>query len=330
MKKLKPAFVQYRYLIQSFFALTSIYLGIRFINYYLYLETSGLSGSPHRPPGIEAFTPLSALVGLRFWVGTGVFDYVHPAGLTILLAAVLISFLFRKSFCSWICPFGFLEELLVRLAVRVLPKKLKMPRWLDIILRSLKYVLLGFFIGGVFWGMSAEAASSFLNLPYNKVVDIEMLKFFLNISVTGAAVFAFLIIMSILFDHFWCRYLCPYGALLGLVGWFSPCKIERREELCVSCQACDKSCPGHLQVSKTRSVFSPECSGCLECIESCPVPGALEYNFAGRLGSKEYVLPAAMLIIFAAAIILAMATGHWTSSITLDEMTAIYRNIGNI
>ncbi len=315
VKKLFP-----RNVIQSLFVFISLYLGWRFINFYTFLASGGTSGSTYRPAGVEAFTPLSSLVGLRVWIGTGIFDYVHPAGLVILLTALAVSFLFRKSFCSWICPFGFIEEMLGRIGAWVLPRKLSIPWWLDLPLRGLKYILLVFFVGSVFFMMDAEAAFSFMESPYNKLVDLKMLEFFLNISATGAAVFGFLILMSFLFEHFWCRYLCPYGALMGLLGWLSPSRISRNEQLCIDCGNCDKACSGRLKVSRNKNVLSPECNGCLDCVNSCPVDGALTYSFAGKFKGAKYLLPATMLGLFALMIIVAIMTGHWESSVSLREV----------
>ncbi len=315
--------------VQGFFVLLSLYIGWQFIGFYRFLESSGLSGNPVRPPGVEAFIPLSALVGLRSWLGTGVYDYVHPAGVTLLIAAILISFLFRKSFCSWICPFGFLEEILGRIGVKLFGKKIRMPRWVDIPLRSLKYILLAFFVGSLFLMMSPEAATSFMESPYNKVSDLKMLEFFLNISMTGVLVFAFLIVMSVIIENFWCRYLCPYGALMGILGWLSPSRISRNENLCTGCGACDRACPGKLAVSRAKSVISPECNSCLSCVEKCPSEGALGYRIPGIPRShkpfwNKYGLHVAMLGVYFLIIAAARVTGNWVTTVTNEEFQMLY------
>ena len=64
-----------------------------------------------RPPSVEAFLPISALVNLKRLVLTGQFDTIHPAGLTIFMAALVIGLLLRKGFCGWICPVGFASNL---------------------------------------------------------------------------------------------------------------------------------------------------------------------------------------------------------------------------
>lgn len=316
--------IHFRNMVQIAFVFISLYIGWNFLSFYTYLETGGSSGVFIRPPGVEAFTPLSSLVGLRVWLGTGIFDYVHPAGLVVLITALLISFLFRKSFCSWICPFGFIEEVVGKLGAKIMKRRITVPRWLDIPLRSLKYILLTFFVYSIFFMMDGQSAISFMESPYNKIADLKMLKFFLNISTTGIAVFGFLIIMSFIFKHFWCRYLCPYGALLGLLGWLSPSRITRSEETCINCGACDKACPSRLAVSTKKSVVSPECNGCLECISKCPVDGALTYNFAGKPNQYKYLLPVAMLGLFALVIITAKMTGYWESSFTLREVMLLF------
>jgi len=329
MKFLEYRNIGLRKYIQAFFVLLSLYIGWQFLSFYRFLESSGFSGSPVRPPGVEAFIPLSGLVGLRSWLGTGFFDTIHPAGVTLLLAAFVVSFLFRKSFCSWICPFGLLEEMLSQVGFKLFRKKIRMPRWLDIPLRSVKYVLLAFFVGSVFLMMSPDAAVSFVNSPYNKMSDIKMLEFFLNISMTGFLVFAFLIIMSVIIENFWCRYLCPYGALLGILGWLSPARISRNEALCTGCGACDRACPGKLTVSSSKSILSPECSSCLTCIEKCPSAGALRYHIPGipkpqNPVLKKYGLHIAMLGVYILLIMIAKAAGHWETSVTNEDFRMLY------
>lgn len=316
--------IHFRNLVQIAFVLISLYIGWHFISFYNYLESGSSTGVFLRPPGVEAFTPLSSLVGLKVFLTTGIFDYVHPAGLVVLISALLISFLFRKSFCSWICPFGFIEEIIGKLGAKIMHRRLNVPKWLDIPLRSLKFILLAFFVYSIFFVMDSQSAVSFLESPYNKVADLKMLKFFLNISATGTAVFGFLIVMSFFVNNFWCRYLCPYGALLGLAGWLSPSRITRSEEKCINCGACDKACPSRLAVSTDKKVVSPECNGCLECIDKCPVDRALTYNFAGKPSRYKYLLPAVMLCLFALIIVTAKLTGFWQSSVTLREVMLLF------
>ena len=61
-----------------------------------------------RPPGIEAFLPISSLISLKYWMATGIINPIHPSELVILLMALVTAVLIKRGFCSWVCPFGLL------------------------------------------------------------------------------------------------------------------------------------------------------------------------------------------------------------------------------
>ena len=95
-----------------------------------------------------------------------------------------IAFLFRKAFCSWLCPVGTISEYLWRAGKKFLGNNLRLPAWLDIPLRGLKYLLLGFFVWAVS-SMSAGAIGAFMRSPYGIVADVKMLNFFRFTGETG-------------------------------------------------------------------------------------------------------------------------------------------------
>jgi polyferredoxin len=76
--------------------------------------------------------------------------------------------------------------------------------------------MLGFLVYSVFFLMTDLAVKAFLDSPYNQVSDIKMYYFFANISQFSLIVISVLFLLSIVIRNFWCRYLCPYGALLGI------------------------------------------------------------------------------------------------------------------
>src|SRR5512138_1106479 len=92
-----------------------------------------------RPPAVEAFLPIAALMAAKRFFLTGFWDGIHPAGLTILLAALATAFLARKAFCSWVCPVGTLSRGLEWLGGKTLWRRgfLVVPRWLDYALTAL-------------------------------------------------------------------------------------------------------------------------------------------------------------------------------------------------
>src|SRR5208337_75075 len=143
--------------------------------------------------------------------------------------------------------------------------------------RSLKYILLGLFLYAV-GSMSVPAIQSFLEGPYGLVSDVKMLNFFRFMSVAGAIVLGLLVVLSVFVQNFWCRYLCPYGALMGLAALASPLRIRREASLCIDCAKCSKACPALLPVDRLVSIRSAECMACLECVAVCPADGALRMS----------------------------------------------------
>ena len=156
-----------------------------------------------RPPGVEGFLPISALLSLRHLFETGEFSRIHPAGLVIFSLAMLTGLLLKKAFCSWICPVGTLSEWLARAAHRVFGRRFKLPARIDRPLMILKYLLLAFFVHAVFFRMTPRAVALFLDSPYNKVADVKMLHFFTHMSTTTAVVLAALAVLSFLVPYFW-------------------------------------------------------------------------------------------------------------------------------
>lgn len=280
-----------------------------------------------RPPGVGGFLPIAGLMGLRHWLATGHLDAVQPSATVLLLLAVLVSLALKKSFCAWLCPVGTLSEWLWRLRgwlFRRWPAH-AVPRWLDGVLMAPKYLLLAFFAYFIFLRMPLDALGEFIGGPYNRVADVRMLAFFSPPSATTAAVLAVLAVLSFLVKNAWCRYLCPYGALLGLASFLSPAKVRRVEAACTGCSACTHVCPMHLKVHELGVVRSPECTGCLLCVDACPEEGALAVGPAKRWSRRRVALVAAGVVVavYFGGILAARLAGHWQNRIGREEYLTI-------
>jgi polyferredoxin len=307
--------------------LLTLGIGFQFFIYVLQTSEPGTI-TVTRPPGVEGFLPIGALLGWKLFFTTGIWDDVHPASMVILGFAGLLSFLLRKSFCGWFCPVGSLSEWLWKLGRKTFGKNYQIPYWLDIPLRSLKYVLLGFFIWAVF-SMSQSAINAFLHSPYYKVSDVKMLFFFTRISALSAIVLFILTLSSLLIRNPWCRYLCPYGALMGLFALVSPTRVERNTKTCIDCKRCTEVCPYHLTVDSKARVRSPECNGCMECTSVCPVKNTLELKTKGltRHIWSPLRLGVVILGLFIGLVYTAEISGHWKSSVTEQEFRMRLKNI---
>lgn len=308
----------WRLMVQGGFTFLSLLMGWQFYRFVQAAKATTPGPLPYRPPGVEGYLPISGLMGALDWAYRGVLNDIHPAATILFLLFVLLSLTLRKSFCGWICPVGFLSEWLGRFGLLVLKRPLRVPKWLDVPLRSVKYLLLAFFVFAIL-GMSPQALHAFIESPYNKVSDIKMLEFFLTLSVTGAVVLAALAVLSIPIHSFWCRYFCPYGALMGLVAWLSPARVRREASLCTDCGICDKVCPARLEVSRAKSVGNVECIGCTDCVVSCPVPGALRYGTRRRTLEPRRI---ALMIagVFLLVTLSARVAGWWGNSLSDEEI----------
>lgn len=312
-----------RLAIQTSFTLFCLYAGYQFYRFYLWAMGSS-NVFVARPPSVEAFLPISALVSLKRLLMTGVYDLIHPAGLTIFIAAILIALLFRKGFCGWICPVGFTSNLLEKIALK-LKTIYRPPVWLDWSLLSLKYLLLGFFAFLILVMMNLQAIEAFNRTPYNLVVDAKMLLFFLEPSNLTLWVMFALLFTSFFLRNFWCRYLCPYGALLGIISLVSPVRIRRDAETCIDCHKCEKVCPGSILVASKSSVNNSECIGCLECVSACPVEDCLSVTTVGQRKLHPIILPLGVLAVFFSLWAWAQLSGHWHPEIPLDVLKAYYQ-----
>ncbi|HER00010.1 MAG TPA: 4Fe-4S binding protein [candidate division Zixibacteria bacterium] len=328
-KKPKPAFdsQKYRGWVQLFWFAVTIWIGLQFY-FFVYYYLAGEKGIYlPRPPGVEGFLPISSLISLRSAIETGQLSWVHPAGLALLVIFISASFILRKSFCSFMCPVGTVSESLGAVGRKIFKKRLKLPAFLDYPLRSLKYLLLAFFLYAVFYQMSSADIQTFLNSPYNQVADVKMLLFFTRVSEVTFWVLLVLVVLSVIYEGVWCRYLCPYGALLGFIGLFSPVKIRRNSKTCIDCLKCSKVCPSRINVHKMKAVNSDECFGCMACVDACPVQDTLDMKLPGgrKISPRTYLIAAFMAFLI--PILAFKVAGYWDNNITSEEYKEHIENI---
>ncbi len=309
----------FRSAVQLAFTLLCLWIGIEFYLFMQWGMSNGVESYSERPPGVEGFLPISALMGIMHWISSGALNTIHPAGSIILIAIVVLSVVLKKSFCSWMCPIGTLSESLWLLGQRLFKRNIDLWRWLDYPLRSLKYLLLFFFISAI-GAMSVRDLEIFIGSPYNKVADIKMYLFFADITPFALWTIILLMLLSVVIKNFWCRYLCPYGALLGIAGFFSPFRITRAKESCIDCELCTKVCPSRISVHSVGQVWSDECTSCLRCVEECPVKETLVLRSRKSSATvSPFVFGTLIVGVFIAITGLGMLTGKWYNSVSREE-----------
>jgi ferredoxin len=266
--------------------------------------------------GVDALCPFGGIE--TFWsmiVSMQLIQRIAVSSVILMGVVLVIAVVFRRSFCGYICPLGALQEFFGKIGLALFRgKRPTMPRAIDKPARYLKYVVLV-----VFAAWTWQAASLMIR-PYDPWVawmHLTSPELLAEFSI-GAAVLAVSLVGSIVYDRFFCKYLCPMGGFLGAISRFSIFKVRRNETTCIDCKACDKVCPVNVTVSTVPVVNDPECIDCGECVNVCPVKDTLEVSTSGWPRGGKALQPLAMLgiiiVIIAGSIGLTTATGSfaWT------------------
>ncbi len=246
-----------------------------FLALFLWLFERLAAGDPRALPfGLfQHADPLTA-------AGLALAHHAVPVALGLSFVIIVLTVLFGRVFCGWICPLGTLQEYAARwLVTRKLRTALKRNRWRG--LYTTKYLILAFLAGVAVLGSfqaglldplsllpRALAASVWPVLPGHASVPGGWL--------AGGLLVA-IILGSLWAPRLFCRAFCPLGALLGLLARVSVFRIRREEGHCTSCNLCVGDCQGAAEPLGEHRV--EECLVCLDCIDACP-DGAISYGLA--------------------------------------------------
>ena len=205
---------------------------------------------------------LTSLIEATF-AGQGLAFLLADPVTVLLWAFVLVTLVVwgRGTFCGWLCPFGAMQELLSLLTQRLGFRPVRVRRRLDAALKWVKYGVLAVLVGGA--GMAAAWTES--------AVEIEPFKTAISLGFDRAWPFVAWALACTLLSVFvfrgYCRYVCPLGAALALLGrirlfaW-----IPRRKECGTPCQSCRHHC--HYEaIAPTGDIDYTECFQCLDCVE---------------------------------------------------------------
>jgi len=224
----------------------------------------------------EAYCPFGGAESLWGLFTVGEFSCaLGPLNLSLLVAVVGLTLVSKKSFCGWACPIGFAGELLGQLGGKVLGTQWRPGPRLDQVLRLIRYPVLVAFL--------------YLTYKSGELILRGYDPFYLIFSgfghgSAGAASYyvqGALIMGALLVPMFFCRYLCPLGAVLdpfSRLGWI---KVARNATTCTDCGICQTACPHDIPVQRVDYVRSRDCTNCAECIEACPEEGVLTLRAAG-------------------------------------------------
>lgn len=206
----------------------------------------------------------------------------------LALAVLAATLLVGNVFCGWICPFGAVQDALTWVRNRVGVKAWQPPARLDHGLRWGRFVVLGI----VIYFSVATSKLWFANYdPYVQLFGLHWIFHPSEVTPVALTILGVVLAGSLVIDRFWCRYLCPPGAMFAVVGKFGFLRIRRSATTCTDCTLCDRTCPVGLDVSKSAPAVSSNCIGCLDCVATCPVKGALKLEGPVSLGSPTAKTP---------------------------------------
>jgi polyferredoxin len=238
------------------------------------LKESGKASIPiFASASTHAVCPFGGVVtlGTLFSDGTYV-SKIHASAVVLMIAAFLTALIFGAAFCGWICPFGSFQELLARMGRRIGGKKFNtlVPKRLDKLLRYLRYAVL-------VWVLYVTTISGKLIFadydPYYALFNFWSG----DVALSALIILGLVMVLSLFIERPFCKYACPYGALLGIFNLFRFFGIRRKADTCISCGACDRACPMNIEVSTAYIVRGHQCIGCMKCTseQACPVPATV-------------------------------------------------------
>ena len=272
-----------------------------------------------RPEAPAGLLPVGHFTSFFAWVRGGGWDALLPAGLVIILGALAVSIAFRRGFCGWLCPVGTVWDAFAATGRKLFGRNLRVPRWLDISGRVVRYALTALVVAFLVMVPLSEAVS-FRTLPYMWTADIKIISLMLNPIYIVVVLLAG--VLSMLFGPVWCRYLCPVGGMYSAAAALSPSAVRRTDDNCIHCGKCTKACHAFIEVEKAGTVRDTECDGCMECVKVCPAEECLEATAFGRVRVAPWVWVTLVVALWLGIFGVAKVTGRWDSPIPPEQFRA--------
>jgi NapH/MauN family ferredoxin-type protein len=203
----------------------------------------------------------------------------YPLGILIVLFSI-----FGRGFCGWACPFGFFQDILHVFREIDLPSSLHTLLTKGKFLVFIAVIAATFYTGASFFDQINPFATLVSAIPHMLLVG-----FTVNTWVIIRLTFFFLILTSFLFIHrFWCRYICPVGAVAAVFNKVSALHLQLDPSRCNRCKACLDVCPTRVNIFDVVRKRSTECILCGDCADVCPT-NALQITFTETVMKEKYI-----------------------------------------
>jgi polyferredoxin len=234
------------------------------------LELAGVSIPALSSASLHAICPFGGVVSIYQVITAGTFvKKVHSASFILMGIGLVVALAFGPAFCGWVCPVGSIQEWFGKIGKKILGRRYNrlVPAKVDRVLRYLRYGVLAWvlYLTAVTGQLAFEAID-----PYFALFNFWSSE----VAIGGLVMLGVTLALSLLVERPFCKYACPYGAVLGIFNLFRLFAIRRNPPTCTSCKACDRACPMNIAVSaKPGRVRDHQCISCMECTseKACPV-----------------------------------------------------------
>ena len=236
-------------------------------------------------PSLHAVCPFGGVVTIYTYFTEGAFvQNIQQSSITLMWLVLGLTLLFGPVFCGWICPFGTVEEFVGKIGRKIFKKRYNnfIPFKLDKLLKYLRYVVLLLVViltatSGKLLFSNVDPYFALFNIWSSEVTRLSLL------------ILGLILIGSLFVERPWCKYLCPFGALLGIFNFFRIVKLKRNEKTCINCKVCDQVCPMNIDISTSKVITDHQCISCLLCTDeiTCPVNNTLNFTVLEKKNSRE-------------------------------------------
>ncbi len=217
------------------------------------------------PVGIfHMICPMGGIATLTRFFSQGLFiPKTSISNFIILGAVLLVTIIAGPVFCGWICPLGSVQDWVRSLSNKLKIKRLTVPRYINTALSLLRFGVLAL----VIFATAKSLSLMFMRLdPYYALMHFWTGEVF----PLSILILALTLILSLFIDRPWCRWFCPLGAVLSVIGKISIFKIKKPSSKCINCGSCHKACPVGLHPEEKEAVADIRCIRCGLCTPSCP------------------------------------------------------------
>lgn len=214
------------------------------------------------------------------------------------VTVIAVTIFFGRFFCGFLCAFGTFNDLIYLVSRKIFKVKFRINPKIDAALKYVKYFIL-IFIVIIMWTMGIHAFQS--SSPWDAFAQLTQFPQGISDYAAGFIILAFIAIGAAFIERFFCRYLCPLGAIFSIVSRLRIFNISKPNDKCGKCRLCTNSCSMGIPLYKSSKVTSGECINCFKCLDVCP-----RENTAANIAGED-ITPA-----FASSLAIAAFAGMYS------------------